>query len=249
MNNLSENEWKIKSQGDHYELFQYDKRFKDFLSSGIYNITVNLNICEICGLDKRSNLDKICHRKNNHERLKFTDGVFQIGYYYNRHVLDKKPKNDQLTTHIQNLKDRIEFAEPLAMVAIDIIKNNHNSLLEADFIIPVPSFSKDNLQNVNAYAFANEIHRILQNEGHETKLLDCIKKTKKIKIQKLTTEEEISEAVNDLFAVDEETNLTGKKILLVDDNLTSGNTAGKCAELLKNNGAEIVWVFVAGRTI
>ena len=33
-------------------------------------------------------------------------------------------------------------------------------------------------------------------------------------------------------------NLTGKKILLVDDNLTSGNTAGKCAELLKNNGAE-----------
>ena len=58
MNNLSENEWKIKSQGDHYELFQYDKRFKDFLSSGIYNITVNLNICEICGLDKRSNLDK-----------------------------------------------------------------------------------------------------------------------------------------------------------------------------------------------
>ena len=135
------------------------------------------------------------------------------------------------------------------MVAIDIIKNNHNSLLEADFIIPVPSFSKDNLQNVNAYAFANEIHRILQNEGHETKLLDCIKKTKKIKIQKLTTEEEISEAVNDLFAVEEETNLTGKKILLVDDNLTSGNTAGKCAELLKNNGAEIVWVFVAGRTI
>ena len=248
MINSLENEWKIKFEGDHYDLFHFVKRFEKFLQFGFYNTTVKFKICKICGQPKVSNLVENCPRINNHERLKFTNGVFQIGYYFNKDSLDRKPNGDQLSTHIQNLENGIKFALPLAMVAVDIIKNNYNSLLKTDFIIPIPSFSKDNQQNVNAYAFANEIFRILQNEGNETKLLNCIKKTKKIKIQRLSTEAEISEAVKDLFVVDEKTNLIGKKILLVDDNLTSGNTAGKCAELLKDMGADKVYVFVAGRT-
>ena len=41
--------------------------------------------------------------------------------------------------------------------------------------------------------------------------------------------------------------LSGKRVLLVDDVLTTGSTAGRCASLLRERGAE-VWVAVAATT-
>ena len=56
MNNSLENEWKIKFEGDHYDLSQFEKRFENFLQFGIYNTTVKFRICKICGQPKVSNL-------------------------------------------------------------------------------------------------------------------------------------------------------------------------------------------------
>lgn len=45
-----------------------------------------------------------------------------------------------------------------------------------------------------------------------------------------------------------EIDLTGKRVLLVDDVLTTGSTASRCAELLKGQGASSVYVVVAATT-
>ena len=55
--------------------------------------------------------------------------------------------------------------------------------------------------------------------------------------------------VKNMFKFNFDCQVEKKKILLVDDILTAGHIKGKCASILKENGADKVWIYVAGRTI
>jgi ComF family protein len=55
--------------------------------------------------------------------------------------------------------------------------------------------------------------------------------------------------VTGAFAVVEGSRLQGKKILLVDDVYTSGATAGECARVLTESGAENVSVLTLARAV
>lgn len=55
--------------------------------------------------------------------------------------------------------------------------------------------------------------------------------------------------VKDIFSVNEEIvdKISGKKIILVDDIVTTGATLNECARVLKENGAKQVWGLVLGK--
>ena len=58
---------------------------------------------------------------------------------------------------------------------------------------------------------------------------------------------ERKENVKDRFRLGRRTDLSGKKLLLVDDILTTGETASQCAKILKSSGAASVQVFAVAR--
>jgi len=56
------------------------------------------------------------------------------------------------------------------------------------------------------------------------------------------------ENVKDVYALHKGASVAGRRILLVDDILTTGATAGECARVLKNNGAAYVCAAALART-
>jgi ComF family protein len=55
--------------------------------------------------------------------------------------------------------------------------------------------------------------------------------------------------VQDGFALVQESRLSGKRVLLIDDVYTSGATVGECARVLKQNGAKEVNVLTLARVM
>ena len=246
-------QWEVVVKNDQVKLSKYQKIFQKFIPSGFYNCTINGNLCRICGFPKQSNLPgTTCRRKKNHEKLESTDGVSQIGLYYNKKSLDKITSGDLLSQHMNNLEANTKFVTPLALAMFEIAKIKYSHLLDADLIIPVPSFYKDKDDLKKGDVLASELHQFFVKNGKEVKFERCIKKTRKVSVMSLETQdkqpEEIVTAIEDAYQISDDIDLTGKKVLLVDDNLTTGLTAGTCAEMLKAHGAEKVWVFVAART-
>ena len=89
--------WKVFPKNDRIELSQYQKKFDEYLQSGFYNCSVNMSLCPICGLPKQSNLPGTkCWSKKNHKRLEYADGVFQIGFYYNKESQDEMKSGDYI---------------------------------------------------------------------------------------------------------------------------------------------------------
>ena len=257
-NKLEENsglEWQVVIKDDQVELSNYDKRWKRFLPSGFYNCSINVSLCPTCGYPKKSNLPGTeCWREANHEKLVDADGVFQIGFYYNEKSKEKEKMDDKLSQHINNIGKDPKFVTPLALAMFEIAQTKYQELLEADLIIPIPSYYKNKKVLLKkADILAPELHKFFDNNGKGAKLVRCIKKTQNVEMQKLTWDsnmkpEEITVIINNAYKVSDNVNISGKKVLLVDNNLTTGLTAGICAKMLKAQGAEKVWVFVAGRT-
>jgi ComF family protein len=61
--------------------------------------------------------------------------------------------------------------------------------------------------------------------------------------------EERRKNVKGAFAVKPGLDVTGQKIVLIDDVLTTGATLGECARLLLKNGAATVDVLILGRVV
>jgi competence protein ComFC len=77
---------------------------------------------------------------------------------------------------------------------------------------------------------------------------DILFKMTVMSIQHELSAEERKENVKNLYYFKYNDEITGKTILLCDDVLTTGSTADKCSELLKECGAEMVIVAAAATT-
>lgn len=106
---------------------------------------------------------------------------------------------------------------------------------EFDMIISVPLHkTRQRKRGYNqAYLISKELSRIMQ-LPEESDLLTRIKNTSS---QSLLHRDERSSNVTNAFKVIDVNKVKGKKILLIDDVLTSGSTVNECSRVLKEAGA------------
>jgi competence protein ComFC len=143
------------------------------------------------------------------------------------------------------VKNALNFADIAAEVicykmAIDGVDK------KIDYIVPVPmTKEKQRLRGYNqAQEFGRSISRIIK-ASVRTDIL--FKNDSDVDQHELSAEER-KENVKNLYYFKYNDEITGKTILLCDDVLTTGSTADKCSELLKECGAETVIVAAAATT-
>ena len=116
----------------------------------------------------------------------------------------------------------------------DVLKNNDISG-KIDIIVPVPL--SDSSRRKRGY---NQTFLIAEAIGAEiNKPVRCsVRKIRETKEQKTLNREERKLNLKNAFEVTE--NISGKRILLIDDITTTGSTLSEIAVLLRKNGAENV---------
>ena len=83
----------------------------------------------------------------------------------------------------------------------------------------------------------------------KTPIRDIIRKTRRTKPQSILHREERLENLINAFRLKRGVKIKRKKILLIDDVMTTGATLNECAKCLIQNGAKRVDVFSLARTV
>ncbi|MGN1481355.1 ComF family protein [Porcipelethomonas sp.] len=199
-------------------------------------ISFDSNICQKCkeSLDKFT-ADGICPVCGKLEC------ICSENIYYDRAAVCFFYENE-VRTGILSLKDgHKEFGNFLGnmlaqKISADIIMQN------ADFIIPVP-MSKEGLRE-RGYNQAEVIAKEISDKTGIDIKNDILYKNSS-EVQHSLNIEQRHKNVS-AFCINNVT-LTGKRIILCDDVITTGSTVNKCAQLLKSRGADSVYA-AAGAT-
>lgn len=215
---------------------------------GIYDLLPSM-ICKLCGNPNINVTTGECRERYLHERLTSLDRTYQVGYHYKPAVREFMKKNDVLSGHIWKLKKHwnIEYAKPLGKALFLLIKHRVPDLLDADMIVPVPNHPDDEDRHVKAVALANELGMHFTQNGKKAKVIPAIQKMINISTHGMRRDDKVTVVEQGMFQFDNKTSVSNQKIILVDDVLTNGIIKGKCASLLRENGAETIWGIVAGR--
>lgn len=187
----------------------------------------HFKLCPMC-LSKVS----IYHKNNNNEigdnediRVAYDDCIVACNY-------------DGLVremVHKIKYKDKREIAITIAAIMADNIKKEK---LDYDYIVPVPISSK----KLKKRGYNHMKLVVLElTTWLKIPVLDCLSRTRETKPQVLLNVNDRWYNVMDCFICNDI--IYGKRILLVDDIITTGATAHYCAKELKTAGAEYVTVF------
>jgi competence protein ComFC len=112
------------------------------------------------------------------------------------------------------------------------------SMPDFDIIICVPLHSKKCKER--GYNQAELISRALSRELSVPANFSLLTRIRNTKPQSLLPGDKRYQNVKDAFCVIEKDRIKGKKVMIVDDVLTTGNTLNECARVLKEAGAK--WV-------
>lgn len=196
-------------------------------------------LCPVCKeiVDERGNFCPDCAKKilfvgcekNFPEVL---DGVFCLTKYHGG---------------TQNLLLKLKFEKklsalpPLKKILSDVAEREDlkKFIAQADFAIFVPLHEKRLKER--GYNQTDLIFRDFLTEKNLPIENVLLRKKSTPKLYKFDSPER-KKILEDAFEVVEGTNLSGKKILLLDDIFTTGATASECARVLKTHGAEKVFV-------
>ena len=127
----------------------------------------------------------------------------------------------------------------LRTVFLEYYKTYLNYKFNNYIMIPAPSFKKNDEER--GFNHVDEMFKILH-----LKMMKCIHKIKEVKQADLTTKERAKIGKN---LVIDDVDLSGKKILLVDDVFTTGSTIKAMIKLVREKGAKKVKVLLMSKTI
>jgi ComF family protein len=140
--------------------------------------------------------------------------------------------------------DRLDLAPALARM---MARAGAGLLAEADVLVPVP-MHRSRLRR-RRYNQAAVLARAIARISGTPAVLDALVRVRPTQALETLSAEQRSRAVADAFAVTRPgaARLAGRRVLLIDDVLTSGATAAACTQALHAAGAAQVDVLVAAR--
>jgi competence protein ComFC len=186
--------------------------------------------CPICGMPV--GIRKVCGRCIDEKNL-FQEGLF--GFYYENRLRD--------AIHSFKFSGRKDVGRHL----IALVEKKITSFsAKFDCIIPLPVTEKRLRERGfnQSFILAEEISRITSKPIHHSILY----KTKETKDQYTLSKDERKKNIRGAFALANNTNLKGKKALLVDDLYTTGQTAREATKILYRGKTESVFFFALART-
>lgn len=164
--------------------------------------------------------------------VEYCDEVMVVSSYDNL-ILSK-------LLHCYKYKYITELSGYLAELAIIFFKST--KMPEFDFVIPIPLSNKRELERgFNQSELVAEL--VGQEFGWSIDTKTLIRKLHTRPQVGLNAQQRLLN-VQDIFSVTNKSKLKNKKILLVDDVVTTGATMRECAKLLKQSGATAVYGLV-----
>lgn len=144
--------------------------------------------------------------------------------------------------HLLKYSEKPSIARRLAGLMIDSIGQD-GCYLQADMVLAVPLHpARKRERGYNqAHLIAREVAAALGLGTSE----DILMRTKHTRTQTRLNRAERQENVKDIFQVRDPKRVLGKRIILVDDVLTTGATIGSCARALREAGASEVLALTA----
>ena len=152
------------------------------------------------------------------------------------------PPSDKVIHHFKYRRKRC-LAELLGRAMAGIVKADH-ILSKADIIAPVPLFWWKRTRR--GYNQADLLARITSRETGITQK-NTIKRIRSTRTQTRLSEHKRRKNVLNAFALSDDV-VEDKKVMLIDDVLTTGATIQECARVLKQSGAAQVYSCVAAIT-
>ncbi|MGG7059893.1 ComF family protein [Clostridium nigeriense] len=200
---------------------------KDEFLDIIYPPKNNCIVCE----SEFVGLCPLC--KSKIQKVKEDEEFLSYGYY-----------NGVLKKLILEFKYKQNFVagKILAELLYDVIKNKK---IEIDCIVFIPS-SKEALKergfNQCEY-LAKEINKSLK-----LKIYKDLIKAKNIKEQKLLSKEDRFKNIKGAFSLKTNKNIKNKRVLIIDDVVTTGATLYECEKLLRENGASEIKILTVAKS-
>lgn len=195
--------------------------------------------CLVCGFDDENRLlCKSCRdtiKESNILTIIDKEGFqlkcYSSGYYsgiVKEMILRFKYKSD------------FRCGEALSELMLEVIRRNN---LKFDLVTFVPSSKK--AMKKRGYNQSKFLAKLISNRTEKV-MIDLLKKTSETRDQIGLDGENRWKNLKECFAADNCKDIYNKKILLIDDVMTTGATAFYCAkELLKNKAGEIIILTIA----
>lgn len=150
---------------------------------------------------------------------------------------------------VRHLIERIKFGFCDALIP-ELMPKNIN-FDDFDLIVPIPlHFFRKNWRGFNQ---AERIASGIRGQSSGISVVNILRRKKNTKQQaRLKNHEERKENIKDAFEINgqwriDKGQLGGKRVLLVDDVFTTGESMGEACKTLKAAGAKYVWGFVLAR--
>lgn len=188
--------------------------------------------CPYC--KKPSFLGHICFSCRPKSSL---DGVWVASNY----------QNDILKKSIKAFKYNLvkDLAQSLAMLSIDYlryVKELSPAILEFDLVLPVPLHKRKILER--GFNQSELLGQKISQEFSWPYAADVLRRQRYTQTQAKLNISERSINIKDAFTVNDCARIIGKKILLIDDVITTGQTLNECARILKKCGSSKIWALV-----
>lgn len=193
--------------------------------------------CVFCGCFLQKGTDVMCEKCK--ETLPFTKGpqVRQKGEFYDECVSPLRYEGDVRKSVLRfKFKGATGYADCYGKLMADCIRENLDGRFDLITWVPLSQKRAKKRGYDQAMLLALAVALALDDVAVET-----LTKTAHIKAQSTITDNELRRAnVSGVYEIRDKELIEGKRLLLIDDIITTGSTLSECARMLLLSGAEAV---------
>jgi len=209
---------------------------------------LNVFFPPVCGICEKLSPRSLCNKCKKHIQNQVIYGVED--YKNTSSFFDEHIYLFRYSGEVRNAMLNYKFQEKAYIYTtfFDFFKNSEKIIVQIkkyDIIIPVPISKKRFKQRGynQSEIFAREMAKFLKMDFDEKVLI----KIKDNNAQSKLSMEERIKNVHDVYRIKNKQKIYNKKILIVDDIFTTGNTVNECAKLLIESSAKSVGIFTIAK--